>query len=181
MASVVAFNTAVRSFQRAASDSGKKLSKAEATKALEQLVNPGASPGKTHLAAVQKLLDGAELTPGAKEVLEGFLKKNSPRGAWTARTTGGADSGAARRSTGGSASGMSSRTPGGAGSGVARRSTGGRSSGVAGRDSGSSRRSPGGSSSGLSRSTGGRGSSSASVRPSYSGGFGNFGGGGRGS
>ncbi len=139
MASVVAFNTAVRAFQRAGSDEGKKLSKAEAARALTRLVGPGVKPGKTHLAAVRKLLEAGELTPGAKTVLQDFLKAHAAQGApWRASAGGGvSDSPRARKAIGD-------------GSGLTGPSSGGRNSSGGSRPSGGSSR-----------------SSSSSSRPSF--------------
>lgn len=176
MAGVNAFRSAVQRYQRSNSESGPKLTKAEAEKALNVLVKPGTTPGAQHLGLVRKLREGGDLTPGAKQVLDDYLKKYEPAQHWGPRGAGGRNSGAGGKTSGAGAktSGVGGRT---SGTGGKTSGAGGKSSAVGGRSAGSgnsivstrptppvgARRGAGGSSSGADARTSGAGSRSSGV------------------
>jgi len=76
--SVKQFNSAIRQFQKADSDSGKKIGKAEVQKALKTLEGDGKVTAKETKAAKDLLQKGA-LTPGAADALQAFVERHEPR------------------------------------------------------------------------------------------------------
>jgi len=67
------FRSAVRQFEKSSSASGAKISKAEVSKALEVLQKDGKVTA-TDRKAAKDLLESAQLTKGAQDVLEAFVE-----------------------------------------------------------------------------------------------------------